>query len=163
VVYSYWNSLNVRGCLPYWLSFLEVVFPGGCLPNFKNCSDLYWSRPTNVTKQVVLISCYFTTIPGGRVAGQVAGQTGGRVAGLIKIKANSAQLYCGWGWAWQYRWVRAPIRKNVSGTIVPWFIWLLGNLPIEQCRGEIYETSQVIYRPLNPWNGPMCWHPISQS
>ena len=70
VVSSYWNSLKVRGCLPCWLSTLEVVFQGGRLPNFpnfQNCFDVYWSRPTNVTKQVVLNSCYFTTRPGGSI------------------------------------------------------------------------------------------------
>ena len=30
---------------------------------------MYLSRPTNVTKQVELISCYFTTSPGGRAGG----------------------------------------------------------------------------------------------
>ena len=46
---------------------------------------LYWSKPTNVTKQVVLISCYVTTSPGGRTGGW----PGGRVAGLINRKVGS--------------------------------------------------------------------------
>jgi hypothetical protein len=53
---------------------LEVVFPGSCLPhfqNFENCFELFWSRPTNVTKQVQLISCYFTTSLDGGGAGYV--------------------------------------------------------------------------------------------
>ena len=43
--------------------------------------ELYWSRPTNVRKQVVLNSCYFTSSPGGRGAGWW-------LDGLIKNKAN---------------------------------------------------------------------------
>ena len=35
-----------------WLSSLEVVFPGGRLPNFQNCFDVYWSRPTNVSVHI---------------------------------------------------------------------------------------------------------------
>ena len=31
------------------------------------------TRPTNVTKHVELISCYFTTSPGGRADGRVGG------------------------------------------------------------------------------------------
>ena len=45
---------------------------------------MYLSRPANVTKQVKLISCFFTTSPGG--------QSGGGAAGGINNKANSAKL-----------------------------------------------------------------------
>ena len=43
---------------------------------------------SNVTKQVELISCLFTTVQGGWAAG--------RAAGGIKTNANSAQL--SWDW-----------------------------------------------------------------
>ena len=36
---------------------------------FKKIIELYWIRPTNVTKQVEMISCLFTNSPGVRVAG----------------------------------------------------------------------------------------------
>ena len=52
---------------------MHVVFLGGCLTsfqNFENCFELYWSRPTNVTKQA------------------------GRVAKELKTKAN---LQLSWG------------------------------------------------------------------
>ena len=57
-------------------SSIEVVFPGGRLPsspNFENCWELYLIRPSNVTKKVELISCLFTTIPGGWAASRAAG------------------------------------------------------------------------------------------
>ena len=47
---------------------------GGLLPSFKNyenCFELYCNIPTNVTKHVELISCFFTTSPGGRAAGGI--------------------------------------------------------------------------------------------
>jgi hypothetical protein len=34
---------------------------------------VYLTGPTNVTKQVELISCHFTTSPGGRADGRVGG------------------------------------------------------------------------------------------
>ena len=40
------------------------MYPGVGLPTFQsfvNCFELHWSRPTNVTKHVDLISCQFTT------------------------------------------------------------------------------------------------------
>jgi hypothetical protein len=43
---------------------------------------LYWISPTNVTKHVLLISSYFSTIQ----------RVGGWVGGESKNKANSAQL-----------------------------------------------------------------------
>jgi hypothetical protein len=57
---------------------MEVIFNGGHLPHFQNfgdCFEMFWGRPLNVTKQVVLISCYFTTSLGR--------QTGGRAGGCI--------------------------------------------------------------------------------
>ena len=61
------------GRLPLRLSFTVSIFLNG----FEVC----WSKPTNVTNQAELISCYFPTIPDGRVG-----------AGGNKIKANSTQL-----------------------------------------------------------------------
>ena len=72
------------------LSFIEVLFPIGRLPYFHFfCFEVYSSKPTNVTKQVELISCYFTTSPAGRADGWAAGE--------INSKANSAQLSWDWG------------------------------------------------------------------
>ena len=68
-------------------SFIEALFPIGRLPyfhKFENSFEVYSSKPTNVTKQVELISCYFTTSPAGRADGWAAGE--------INSKANSAQL-----------------------------------------------------------------------
>jgi hypothetical protein len=55
-------------------------------------SGLLWSRPTNVRKQVQLISNYLTTILDGGGAGYVvvAAQDMWWVAGLNENKANSA-------------------------------------------------------------------------
>ena len=39
----------------------------------ENCFELPITRPTNVTKQFLLISCSFTTIPGGWPAGRLGG------------------------------------------------------------------------------------------
>ena len=47
---------------------------------FKNCFEVSLDSPTDVRKQVLLISCSITTIPGGWV--------GGRPAGEIENKAN---------------------------------------------------------------------------
>ena len=77
---------------------LKVIFYWGRLPwwsssiyqNFENGFELNWIIPTIVTKQVELISCLFTTSPGGRAAGG------------IRTKANSAQLSWDLGCAWQY-------------------------------------------------------------
>ena len=55
---------------------------------FEDCFGITLSRPINVRKQVLLNSCYFTTIPGGWPGGRV----GGWAAGLIEIKANSVQF-----------------------------------------------------------------------
>ena len=38
-----------------------------------NFFELYWIRPSNVTKQVELISCLFTTSPDGRPGGWPGG------------------------------------------------------------------------------------------
>ena len=48
------------------------------------------TSPTNVTKHVLLISSYFTTIPGGRAAG--------RPAGSNENKTNSVQLSLAGAW-----------------------------------------------------------------
>ena len=60
---------------------MEVIFQ---IFKFFNCVGLYWTGPTKVTKQVLLISSFFTTFPGGG--------SGLGWVGEIKIKANSAQL-----------------------------------------------------------------------
>ena len=55
----------------------------------KNCFEHSKSRLTNVRKQLLLISRYFTTIPGGWPAG----------AGYSKNTTNSAQLRRAGAWA----------------------------------------------------------------
>jgi hypothetical protein len=55
-----------RGRLPWRLSSMEVIFHGGGLPNFQhfeNCFGIYLSRPTNVTKHVLLIFSYLSHLP----------------------------------------------------------------------------------------------------
>ena len=117
VVFIYWNSLKVRGCLPCWLSSLEVVFPGGRLPNFQIFQIVLMC--TGVDLQMLQSKlCWFPAIS---LLVWADGWPGGRVAGLIKIKANSAQLNWGWGWAWQkdkwHAYVR-PVHFHSIGSFI---------------------------------------------
>ena len=90
-------------------SFIVAIFYEGRLPFFQNKFNCFWlnqCRPTNVSKQVLIISIYFTTCPGGGGAGyvvvvaqdmwwwlrRICGGGSGYVVGEIKNKANSAQL-----------------------------------------------------------------------
>ena len=61
---------------PFRSSSIVVVFPGVHLlsiQHFESSFEVYWSRTTNVRKQVLLNSSYFTTILGGRADGRPAG------------------------------------------------------------------------------------------
>jgi hypothetical protein len=76
-----------------------VVIPGGRLPssqNFENYSELYLIRHSNITKQVELISCLFTTSPEGWAAGRLKeskirltqpslGGTGAELGNMLKL------------------------------------------------------------------------------
>jgi hypothetical protein len=100
VVFSYLNSLKVRGCLPCWLSTLEVVFQ--ILQIFKIVSMCTGVDLQMLQSKLFWFPAISLLVRTGRwVGGRIGGWAGGWVAGLIKIKVNSAQLNWGWGWAWQ--------------------------------------------------------------
>ena len=132
VIY-YWDCLPLRLSSPevvfHWghlqlrLYSTEIVFQGGRLPffqKFQNWFRFYLSGPTNVIKQVLLISSNITTCLGG--GGWVGVGEGWGWVGEIEIKANPAS-----SWTWSLGWamleskffsfpaISLPARVGVGG------------------------------------------------
>jgi hypothetical protein len=115
---------QVEGSFPAISRYLgHLPFPwrlSSIFLKIQNCFKLYWSRPTNVRKQVLLISSYFLTIPNGGICSRLSGGSAaayledlqpliwGSAAAYLVNSENKAKLSPAGAGAWAELGNRCP-------------------------------------------------------